>query len=236
MNHAALREAAWRANLAIVDAGLVTLTWGNASAADRDAGVMAIKPSGVPYAGMTADQMVLVDIATGEPVEGDLRPSSDAPTHLHLYRAFEDVGGVVHTHSTYATAWAQAHRSVPCLGTTHADHFHGPIPLVRTLAPQEIADAYERTTGVAVADYFEAAGVDPLTVPGALVPGHGPFAWGATAEKAAEHALILEECARMAWITLQINPDVADLDEALQRKHFERKHGPHAYYGQPRRG
>ncbi|MBV9879494.1 MAG: L-ribulose-5-phosphate 4-epimerase AraD [Gemmatirosa sp.] len=236
MSHDALKEAVWRANLDLVKAGLVILTWGNVSGADRDAdggaGVMAIKPSGVSYDAMRPEDMVVVSLATGEVVEGTLRPSSDTPTHLHLYRTFVGAGGVAHTHSSAAVAWAQAERDVPCLGTTHADHFFGCVPVTRRMRESEIRDAYEHNTGVVIAECFAERGIDPEDVPGVLVAGHGPFAWGPSAHKAVENAIALEATARMALDTLRINPDAAGIDQVLLDKHHRRKHGSGAYYGQ----
>ena len=226
-----LRERAFRANLDIVAAGLVVLTFGNASAVDRGAGVMAIKPSGVPYADLTPDAIVLVDVDTGEVVDGAYRPSSDTPTHLVLYRAFGTIGAVVHTHSPYATAWAQACRPIPCLGTTHADHFSGAVPVTRALAAAEIADSYEEATGAAIVETL--AGVDPLSMPGVLVCSHGPFTWGATAAEAVENAVALETVAASSYRALRIASDVEPIGDALRAKHFGRKHGANSYYGQP---
>jgi L-ribulose-5-phosphate 4-epimerase len=207
MAHDALKEAVWRANLDLVKAGLVILTWGNVSGADRAAGVMAIKPSGVAYDTLRPDDIVVVSLETGEVVDGVLRPSSDTPTHLLLYRDLPGIGGVAHTHSSAAVSWAQAERDVPCLGTTHADHFHGCIPVTRRLRDAEVHDAYERNTGAVIVECFRERGLDPLDVPGALVAGHGPFAWGESARNAVENAIALEATARMALDTLRINPD-----------------------------
>lgn len=232
MAHEALKEQVWKANLDLVKAGLVVLTWGNASGADRDAGVMAIKPSGVAYDALLPEDIVVVSLGTGEVVEGALRPSSDTPTHLVLYRELPTIGGVAHTHSSAAVSWAQAERDVPCLGTTHADHFHGCVPVTRRLREEEIRGAYEHETGVVIAECFRARGLDPDDVPGVLVAGHGPFAWGPTAAKAVENAIALEATARMALDTLRINPDAAAIDQALLDRHHRRKHGSGAYYGQ----
>lgn len=232
MNHLALRETVCHANQEIVKAGLVLLTWGNASACDRKAGIMAIKPSGVDYAALRPEDIVLLSLDTGKVVEGTLRPSSDTPTHLQLYRAFPGVGGVVHTHSTCATAWAQARKPLPCYGTTHADHFYGEIPLARELTAAEISEAYEHFSGVAITDVFAEKQIDPLQVSAALLPGHGPFAWGKNLDKAVENAIVLEECARMALHTLALVPNAAPLRRELLDKHFLRKHGPGATYGQ----
>jgi L-ribulose-5-phosphate 4-epimerase len=227
-----LRERVCRANLDLVRAGLVILTWGNASGADREAGVMAIKPSGVAYDALRPEDVVVLSLGTGEVVAGTLRPSSDTPTHLELYRAFPEIGGVVHTHSAAAVSWAQAERDVPCLGTTHADHFHGCIPVTRRLREAEIRDGYERHTGLVIAESFHARGIVPVDVPGVLVAGHGPFAWGHTVEQAVENAIALEATARMALDTLRINPDARPIDDVLLEKHHRRKHGSGAYYGQ----
>ncbi len=212
--------------MAIVNAGLVTLTFGNVSGVDRAAGVMAIKPSGVPYADLTADSIVVLDLTSGDTVLGSLRPSSDAPTHLVLYRAFDTVGGVVHTHSPFATAWAQAGRELPCLGTTHADHFGGAVPVTAPLGEAEVRDSYEANTGEAI---VRAATDD---VPAMLVRGHGPFVWGSDVEEAVENAIALEAVAALAFRTLAIEPDPPVLDAHLQERHFTRKHGATRYYGQ----
>lgn len=233
MAHEALREAVWRANLDLAASGLVVLTWGNVSGADRDAGVMAIKPSGVAYDAMRPEDVVVLSLASGEVVAGALRPSSDAPTHLHLYRAFAGAGGVAHTHSPHAVSWAQAERDVPCLGTTHADHFHGPVPVTRRLRDDEVRGAYEHNTGVAIAECFRDRGVDPAAVPGVLVAGHGPFAWGDTPRRAVENAVALEAAAQTALHTLRINPDAPGIGRVLLDRHYLRKHGADAYYGQP---
>lgn len=233
MSYQALKKAVWQANLDIVEAGLVELTWGNASAVDREAGVMAIKPSGVDYDRMDPGDMVLLSVETGEPLEDGLKPSSDTPTHRHLYRQFQGIGGIVHTHSSYAVSWAQAERAVPCLGTTHADHFYGPIPVTRRMHEDEIEEAYEHNTGVVIVERFRSEGLDPLDIPGVLVAGHGPFAWGETLRDAVENAVVLESVARMALHTRLINPEARPIDQALLDKHFLRKHGTDAYYGQP---
>jgi len=231
--HDELRARVLAANLAIVDAGLVTLTFGNASGVDRAAGVMAIKPSGVAYDRLDADAIVLIDLGSGEVLAGDLRPSSDAPTHLVLYRRFAGVGGIVHTHSPFATAWAQAGLDLPCLGTTHADHFDGPVPATRALTADEIGGAYEERTGDVIVDAIEARGLDPLDMPAALVASHGPFAWGADVESAVENAVALEVVAALAERTLALRRGCSEIDSALRERHFARKHGPKKYYGQP---
>jgi len=227
----ALKQEVFETNLNLVRHGLVILTWGNASAITPDRKYVVIKPSGVDYSSMKADQMVVVDM-DGNPVEGSLRPSSDLATHLELYRRFEGVNAVIHTHSRYATAMAQAERSIPCYGTTHADHFYGSIPCTRPLTPEEIAEEYEWNTGKVIAETFECGGLDPLAVPGVLVNKHGPFAWGATCAKALENAVVLDEVARMALISEQLNPQVTPAPQHLQDKHYFRKHGANAYYGQ----
>jgi L-ribulose-5-phosphate 4-epimerase len=226
-----LRREVLDANLELVRRGLVIYTFGNASGISRQQGLVAIKPSGVPYDDMKPEHMVITDL-DGRIVEGDLRPSSDLATHLVLYREFPSIGGVVHTHSTHATAWAQAGREIPCLGTTHADYFRGPVPVTTVMPRQEIEDDYERNTGIAIVRRF--AGLDPADAPAALVSGHGPFSWGKTAADAAHNAVILEELARMALYTLTINPAAGPLPAHHLDKHFLRKHGAGAYYGQVR--
>ncbi len=227
---AGLREEVLAANLALPRHGLVTLTWGNASAIDRSSGFVAIKPSGVSYDAMTADDIVVVDL-DGNVVEGARRPSTDTPTHLALYRAFEEIGGIVHTHSTWATAWAQAQREIPLLGTTHADLCAHPVPLTRALTSEEIERDYEGTTGDVVIEAVRELG--PAELPCVLVRGHAPFCWGASVAGAVETAVTLEEVARMALLTHMLDPGAPPLDPAVRTKHHERKHGPHAYYGQP---
>ena len=228
-----LRERVVAANLALVEAGLVVLTFGNASAADRAAGVMAIKPSGVAYSALRPDDVPVVDLASGAVVSGKQRPSSDTPTHLALYRAFTEVGGVVHTHSPFATAWAQALRELPCLGTTHADHFHGPVPVTRQLTAAEIQGDYEERTGAVIVEAFAERGLDPLELPAALVASHGPFAWGADVEAAVENAVALEAVAASTYRSFQLAAGLEGIPAELLEKHFARKHGAGAYYGQP---
>lgn len=225
-----LKESVCAANLALVRHGLVVLTWGNASGLDRERGILAIKPSGLSYDEMRPEHMVLVGLDTGEVVEGSLRPSSDTPTHLALYRSFPSIGGIVHTHSTHATAWAQARRALPCYGTTHADHFHGEVPVTRGLTPDEIAGEYEYETGLVIVEAL--AGREPLAMPAALVAGHGPFAWGRDTAHAVENALVLEETARMAWLTEALAEEARPIPRNLLDRHFLRKHGVGAYYGQ----
>jgi len=227
-----LKEQVWQANMGLVEAGLVLLTWGNASGADRDAGVMAIKPSGVDYENMRPDDMVVLSLKDGEVVEGTLRPSSDTPTHLSLYQSFEAIGSIVHTHSTYATSWAQAGREIPCMGTTHADNFYGAIPVTRDLTEAEIRGEYEKNTGRVIVERFSNGEPSVESVPAVLVPGHGPFAWGPSPMKAVENAIVLEEVARMALLAHSVNPNAQPLSQTLLDKHFLRKHGAGAYYGQ----
>ena len=229
MDFKELRERAYKANMALPEHGLVVLTWGNASELDRERGVFAIKPSGVPYKDLSPENMVVCDL-DGAVVEGDLRPSSDMPTHAVLYQAFESVGGVVHTHSSWAVSWAQAGRSIPCYGTTHADYFFGSIPCVRGLTKDEVDGEYELNTGKVIVQGFE--GIDPVAVHGVLVRNHGPFAWGKDADEAVYHAVVLEEVAKMAIRTEMVKMDVEPAPQYLQDRHFLRKHGPNAYYGQ----
>jgi L-ribulose-5-phosphate 4-epimerase len=232
--HAELRERVLEANLALGRAGLVVLTFGNASAVDRGAGVVAIKPSGVSYDLLSAETIAVVDLDSGAVVDGDTRPSSDTPTHLALYRAWPGVGGVVHTHSSYATAWAQAGEEIPCYGTTHADHFDGAVPVTRSLAPAEIEGDYERLTGEVILETFARLGLEPLERPAVIVASHGPFVWGASVEEAVENAIALEEVAAGALRTRLLRADVPAIGDDLRRRHFRRKHGPAAYYGQGR--
>ena len=224
-----LREEVLEANLELVRRGLVLYTFGNASGIDRATGLVAIKPSGVPYEAMKPQDLVITDLE-GRIVEGRLRPSSDLATHVALYRAFTGIGGVVHTHSRAATAWAQARREIPCFGTTHADYFCGAVPVTEPLSAEEIAGDYEAETGAVIVRRL--AGIDPLHVPAVLVAGHAPFTWGASAAEAAYHAVVLEEVAQLALATLAANPAAAPISQALLDKHFFRKHGPAATYGQ----
>ena len=227
-----LRQQVLDANLALVREGLVVMTWGNASAIDRSRGVVAIKPSGVAYDGMTSQDIVIVDLA-GRVVDGKYRPSSDLPTHLALYRAWAGIGGVVHTHSMHATMFAQAWQPIPCLGTTHADHFHGPVPVTRVLTEREVTGDYEANTGDLIIERF--AQLDPQHVPAVLVAAHGPFTWGRDAGDAVHNAVALEQVAQMALGTRQIQSGVAPIPAYILEKHFSRKHGPKAYYGQTER-
>ena len=234
MKHRDLREAVLQANQAIVRHGLVVLTWGNASAVDRKAGVVAIKPSGVSYEALRAEHIVLLALDDGRVLEGSLRPSSDTPTHLHLYRTFTSIGGIVHTHSTHATAWAQLGRPLPCFGTTHADHFHGAVPVARRLRPKEIREAYELATGVSIVETFHRQGLNPGHVPAILLPGHAPFTWGPDVKSAVDNAIALEAVAHMALLMGAGSQKLPELDGQIRDKHFERKHGSRAYYGQPK--
>lgn len=225
-----LKKAVWQANLDLVKTGLVLQTFGNVSGVDRASGCLVIKPSGVAYDRLKVEDMVVVQIADGKVVEGSYNPSSDTPTHRVLYQAFPEIGGIVHTHSLFATAWAQARRDIPPLGTTHADYFSGPIPCTRLMKDGEIRAAYEENTGHVIAERFKE--VNALDYPGVLVASHGPFAWGKTAAKAVENAEVLEFLARLASETLHVNPAIKPMQKTLLNKHFYRKHGPNAYYGQ----
>jgi L-ribulose-5-phosphate 4-epimerase len=229
-----LKKDVWQANLDLVKAGLVILTWGNASAIDRKRGLVVIKPSGVPYEVMTPEHMVVVSLRTGAIVEGRCKPSSDTATHLVLYRAFQSVGGIVHTHSLCASAWAQACRGIPALGTTHADHWHGEVPCTRRLTAAEIRKDYEHNTGLVIAERFKK--LDPERQSAVLVASHGPFTWGADVRQAVENAVTLESVARLAIETFRIRPRTPPMQPELLDKHFFRKHGPGAYYGQKKRG
>jgi L-ribulose-5-phosphate 4-epimerase len=225
-----LKQAVCKANLDLVTEGLVIQTFGNVSGVDRASGLVVIKPSGVSYDGMKPEHMVVVSLETGKVVEGNLRPSSDTPTHLVLYRAFQQIGGIVHTHSLFATAWAQAKCAIPAMGTTHADYWHGEVPCTRLMTNEEISSEYEANTGEVIVETF--AGTDPLHKPAVLVASHGPFAWGRDAHEAVHNAVILEYLARLASETLRINPVTGAMQGVLLDKHFLRKHGPKAYYGQ----
>lgn len=227
----ALKEMVFQANLELVRQDLVIYTWGNVSGIDRDKGLIVIKPSGVNYESMTAADMVVIDMA-GRVVEGDLKPSSDAPTHIELYRAFADIEGVVHTHSTFATSWAQAGRDIPCYGTTHADYFYGEIPCTRKLRESEIQEAYETNTGRVIAETFQQRKLKALEVPGVIISNHGPFAWGKSPMDAVHNAKVIEEVAKMAYQTETLNVHAGRIDRHLLDKHYLRKHGKNAYYGQ----
>lgn len=224
-----LKQFVYEQNMELPKRGLITYTWGNVSGIDRSKGLVVIKPSGVPYDSLKPEDMVVMDLE-GNRVEGRFNPSSDTPTHLELYKAFLEVGGIVHTHSPMATSWAQAGRAIPCYGTTHADYFYGEIPCARNLTAQEIEEGYERNTGYVIIEAFE--GMNPLHVPGVLCKNHGPFTWGEDAAKAVHNAVVLEEVAKMNFVTEMLNPQAGSAPQCLQDKHFMRKHGPNAYYGQ----
>ena len=228
-----LREEVLHANREIARRGLAPHTFGNASGIDRTGRepLVVIKPSGVDYDALTAEDLVVTDL-NGKIVEGRLRPSSDLDTHTLLYREFPQIGGIVHTHSEFATSWAQAGRAIPCLGTTHADYFHGPVPVTEPLTAEEVAEAYVRNTGAVIVRRFRAEGLDPVAVPGVLVAGHAPFAWGKSAMAAVEHADVLEYVARLAWRTVLLNPAVGGIPAHVSEHHYQRKHGPKATYGQ----
>lgn len=223
-----LKEKVFQANLELVKQGLVIYTWGNVSGIDRETGLMVIKPSGVSYDDMKASDMVVVDINTGKVVEGNLNPSSDTPTHIELYKAFPNIGGVVHTHSTYATAFAQAGRDIPNIGTTHSDYFYKDIPCTRDMVESEMSE-YEKETGTVIVEAFE--NINPDHTPGVLVKCHGPFAWGTSPANAVYNAKVMEQCAKMAFVSFAVNPDTM-MNPLLIEKHYMRKHGPNAYYGQ----
>jgi L-ribulose-5-phosphate 4-epimerase len=227
--HAELRRQVREANLDLAARGLAHASFGNVSGIDREAGVVAIKPSGVPYTQLEADDIAVVGLDSGERL-GGLKPSSDTPTHLELYRAFDEIGGIAHTHSTYATSWAQARRPIPCLGTTHADYVNGPVPVTRALTDDECRDEYERLTGAVIVEALD--GRDPLEVPAALVASHGAFTWGTSAAEAVEHAAALEEIAHVALNAVLLEANLEPVPDALLERHFRRKHGPTAYYGQ----
>lgn len=230
-----LKKKVFDANMALPRHGLVTFTWGNASAVDRERGLVVIKPSGIEYEAMTAADMVVVDLATGKTVDGALRPSSDTPTHLVLYRAFTGIGGIVHTHSRHATIWAQTGKAIPAFGTTQADYFHGAIPCTRRMTEAEIQGDYEVETGNVLVETFTNGGIDPASVPAALVHSHGPFAWGTNAADAVHNAVVLEEVAYMAMFSRLLESSLPPMQETLLDRHFLRKHGAGAYYGQVRR-
>jgi len=223
-----LKKEVFKANLDLVKHGLVIFTWGNVSAIDREKGLVVIKPSGVSYDDMKPEDMVVIDM-DGNVVEGNLRPSSDTPTHLELYKAFPEIGGVVHTHSTYATAWSQAGLNIPIAGTTHADYFYGDIPCTRDMTKEEIEGEYEKLTGTVIVETFE--GKNPMHTPGVLVKNHGPFSWGKNADDAVHNSVVMEEVGRMSFIAKMLNPGFT-MNDDLTNKHFNRKHGANAYYGQ----
>ncbi|NLZ68524.1 MAG: L-ribulose-5-phosphate 4-epimerase [Spirochaetales bacterium] len=224
-----LKEKVLKANLLLPHYGLVTFTWGNVSEIDRERNLVVIKPSGVDYDKLTAEDMVVVDLS-GHVVEGTLRPSSDTPTHLELYKAFKEIGGIVHTHSTFATSWAQAGSKIPCFGTTHADYFYNEIPSARSLTKEEIATDYEKNTGLVIVETFKSR--DPLATPGVLCVNHGPFSWGKDSLEAVHNAVVLEEVAKMAMYAKLINPELKAAPQTIMDKHYFRKHGKDAYYGQ----
>ena len=226
-----LKRQVYEANMLLPKYGLVTFTWGNVSAIDRESGLFFIKPSGVEYESMKPEDMVVMDL-NGNRVEGKLRPSSDTPTHLELYKAFPEIGGIVHTHSSYATSWAQAGRSIPCYGTTHADYIYGEVPCVRCLTKEEIDEAYETNTGKLIVSEFKRSKKEIMAVPAVLCKNHGPFTWGKDAKDAVHNAVVLEEVAKMAYRTESINSKVEPAPQELQDKHYYRKHGAGAYYGQ----
>lgn len=226
-----LKERVLRANLLLPELDLVKFTWGNVSEIDREKGIIAIKPSGVDYENLTADDIVLVDL-DGNIVEGKLRPSSDTATHIELYKAFSDIGGVVHTHSEWAVSWSQSGRGIPCYGTTHADCFYGEIPCTREMTDEEIESAYEKNTGIVIAETFMKRNIDPMAVPGVLCVNHGPFSWGKNGHDAVHNAAVLETVAEMATKTELLNPSVKPVKQAILDKHYFRKHGKNAYYGQ----
>lgn len=226
-----LKEKVFKANMDLVKHNLVIFTWGNVSGIDREKGLVVIKPSGVSYDVMKASDMVVVDLQSGKVVEGDLNPSSDTPTHLVLYRAFPHIQGVVHTHSTFATAWAQAGCDIPNIGTTHADYFHKAIPCTRDMTEAEVKGSYELETGNVIVDRFQTAGIDPDATPGVLVKNHGPFSWGTSPDNAVYNAVVMEQVAKMAFVSYSVNPQTT-MNPLLVEKHYSRKHGPNAYYGQ----
>ena len=227
-----LKQQVYEANMELPRRRLVTYTWGNVSGIDRAGGFVVIKPSGVAYEELTSDKMVVVDLQTGTIVEGSLNPSSDTKTHLELYKAFPALGGIVHTHSPFAVAWAQAGQDIPCYGTTHADYFYGPIPCARHLTAAELEEDYEKNTGKVIVETFQNRNIDPVAVPAVICHSHGPFTWGRDAAQAVYHAVVLEEVAKMALFTRQIDPAAAPAPQSMQDKHYLRKHGPNAYYGQ----
>ena len=226
-----LKKAVYEANMELPRRGLVTYTWGNVSGIDRETGLVVIKPSGVDYENLTPDDLVVLNL-DGEIVEGKLNPSSDTKTHLELYKAFQQLGGIVHTHSPYAVAWAQAGEDIPCYGTTHADYFYGPVPCARHLTQEELDEDYEKNTGKVIIEEFTARNIDPVAVPAVICHSHGPFTWGKNAAQAVYHAVVLEEVAKMAAYTRTVKPDAAPAPQHVVNKHYMRKHGPNAYYGQ----
>ena len=226
-----LKKAVYEANMELPRRGLVTYTWGNVSGIDRETGLVVIKPSGVDYENLTPDDLVVLNL-DGEIVEGKLNPSSDTKTHLELYKAFPQLGGIVHTHSPYAVAWAQAGEDIPCYGTTHADYFYGPVPCARHLTKEELDEDYEKNTGKVIIEEFTARNIDPVAVPAVICHSHGPFTWGKNAAQAVYHAVVLEEVAKMAAYTRTVKPAAEPAPQHIVNKHYMRKHGPNAYYGQ----
>lgn len=226
-----LKEQVYTANIELPRRGLVTYTWGNVSGIDRQHNLMVIKPSGISYEELTPDNLVVLDLS-GNRIEGTLNPSADTKTHLELYRAFPEIGGIVHTHSCHAVAWAQAMCDIPCYGTTHADYFYGPVPCTRPLTEQEVTEDYEKNTGTAIIETFATRKINPAHTPGVICASHGPFAWGSSPQQAVYHAVVLEEIAKMALLTNSINSNTSPAPQYIQNKHFMRKHGPNAYYGQ----
>ena len=227
----ALKQAVYEANMELPKRGLVTYTWGNVSGIDRETGYVIIKPSGVDYEDLTPDKLVVLDL-DGNIIEGDLNPSSDTKTHLELYKAYPELGGIVHTHSPYAVGWAQAGEDIPCYGTTHADYFYGPVPCARHLTQEELDDGYEKNTGTVIIEEFTKRNLDPVAVPGVICHSHGPFSWGKSPAQAVYHAVVLEEVAKMATFTRMVKPTAAPAPQRIVNKHYMRKHGPNAYYGQ----
>ena len=226
-----LKKKVFEANMELPRRGLVTYTWGNVSGIDREKGLFVIKPSGVEYDELRPEDLVVMDLS-GNKVEGELNPSSDTKTHLVLYNAFPQLGGIVHTHSPHAVGWAQAGEDIPCFGTTHADYFYGPVPCARHLTKEELDEGYELNTGNVIVETFQKRGIDPVAVPAVICHSHGPFAWGKDAAQAVYHAVVLEEVAKMAMFTRQVRPDAVPAPQRIQDKHYLRKHGPGAYYGQ----
>lgn len=229
-----LKLKVYEANMELPRRNLVTYTWGNVSGIDRASGLFVIKPSGVEYDELKPEDLVVMDL-DGNKVEGDMNPSSDTKTHLELYKAFPELGGIVHTHSPYAVSWAQARRDIPCYGTTHADYFYGPVPCARNLTPEEIEEDYEKNTGKVIIETFQTRGINPVHVPAVICANHGPFTWGKDAAQAVYHAVVLEEVAKMAIFTEQNCATIGPAPQCIQDKHFMRKHGPNAYYGQAKK-
>lgn len=226
-----LKKEVFEENLELVEKKLVIYTWGNVSGIDRESKIFAIKPSGVDYDIMRSDDMVLIDLE-GKKIEGKYKPSSDTPTHIELYKAFPEIGAIVHTHSSYATSWAQARKDIPAFGTTHADYFYGDIPCARALTKEEIENDYEKNTGLVIIETLKERNINPMDIPGIIIASHGPFAWGKDSRQAVYNAVVLEELSKMAYRTIQINPNIKSVEKYLLDKHYFRKHGKNAYYGQ----